>query len=184
MDTPSELRTDRLVLRRWLAADRQPFAALNSDPMVMEHFPAPLTRAESDAFVDRIEDHFALHGWGLWAVQIAAGDTFIGYVGLSPATFAAHFTPAVEVGWRLAHEHWGQGYATEAARAAITDVFARSLADEIVSFTATTNLRSQQVMQKLGMRRDPHDDFEHPRVAVGHPLRPHVLYRLPRAEWT
>ena len=176
--TPSELRTERLVLRRWRAEDREPFAALNADPVVMEHFVAPLTRDQSDDLVDRIEDTFDREGWGLWAVEVADSGTFIGFTGLWPATFEAHFTPAVEVGWRLAQEGWGQGYATEAARASLHDGFERFAFDEIVSMTSVTNTRSQRVMQKLGMNRDPADDFDHPNVPDGHPIQRHVLYRL------
>jgi ribosomal-protein-alanine N-acetyltransferase len=142
----------------------------------MEFYPSTLTIAESDAMVDRIEHRFA-DGFGLWAVEVPGEAPFIGYVGLAPATFEAHFTPAVEVGWRLAHEHWGRGYAPEAARAAVADGFSRLGLEEIVSFTSAVNLRSRRVMEKLGMARDASDDFDHPAVAAGHRLRPHVLYR-------
>src|SRR5688500_10743544 len=125
MEPINELQTDRLVLRRWRDADRPLFAELNAHPVVMEHFPSMLTRAESDAFVDRIEEHFEHHGWGLWAVEVRLDHTFIGYVGLWPASFAAHFTPAVEVGWRLRREHWGRGFAPEAATAVLRDGFDR-----------------------------------------------------------
>lgn len=174
------LRTERLVLRRWRDEDRDPFAALNADPVVMEHYPATLSRAESDAFVDRVEAHLDEAGWGLWAVEVAESGDFAGYVGLWPASFEAHFTPAVEVGWRLARAHWGRGYATEAARAAVADGFARVGLEEIVSFTAVVNERSQAVMRRLGMTRDPGEDFDHPGLPEGHRLRRHVLYRLPR----
>ena len=177
---PSELQTERLVLRRWRAADREPFAALNADPVVMEHFVAPLARAESDDLVDRIEDHFDQEGWGLWAVEVTETSRFIGFTGLWPATFEAPFTPAVEVGWRLAQEGWGRGYATEAARASLRDGFERFAFDEVVSMTSLTNTRSQRVMQKLGMTRDPADDFDHPNVPDGHRIQRHVLYRLTR----
>jgi ribosomal-protein-alanine N-acetyltransferase len=175
-----ELRTERLLLRAWREADREPFAALNADPVVMEHFPAPLSRAESDRMVDRIEAAFAERGLRLWAVEVADGEPFIGFVGLSAPGFEAAFTPCVEVGWRLSQPAWGHGYATEAARAAIADGFARLDLDEIVSFTSSTNVRSRAVMRRLGMSHDPADDFDHPRVAVGSPLRAHVLYRLRR----
>jgi RimJ/RimL family protein N-acetyltransferase len=172
------LQTDRLVLRGWRATDRIPLAAMNADPVVMEHYVAPLTEAESSEFVDRVERHYDVHGWGLWAVELAATGSFIGHVGLTLATFDAPFTPAVEVGWRLDREHWGHGYATEAARASLDHGFTVLGLDEIVSFTTPRNIRSQRVMEKLGMTRDRADDFEHPNVPVGHPLRPHVLYRL------
>jgi len=184
MSPPSELQTERLLLRRWCEADRAPFAAMNSNPIVMEHFPAMLTTAQSNEFVDRIEDHFDQNGWGLWAAQVMDGAPFIGYVGLWPVSFDAHFTPAVEIGWRLDRPYWGHGYATEAARMVMTDGFARIDLCEIVSMTTTTNLRSQRVMRRLGMHRDPVDDFEHPSIPVGHHLRVHVLYRQPRDTWS
>jgi RimJ/RimL family protein N-acetyltransferase len=172
------LRTERLILRRWSDTDRQPFAALNADPVVMEHFPAVLTGAESDSFIDRIEENFQERGWGLWAVQPLDTPGCIGYVGLWPAVFEAHFTPAVEVGWRLAAAYWNHGYATEGAQAVTAFGFDVLSLDEIVSFTSVLNVRSTRVMQKLGMTHDPGDDFDHPFVAEGHRLRRHVLYRL------
>jgi RimJ/RimL family protein N-acetyltransferase len=173
-----ELRTDRLLMRPWRESDREPFAALNRDPLVMEHFPSTLSRTESDRMVDRIEATFAGSGPRLWAVEVLGGPSFIGFVGLSAPGFAAPFTPCVEVGWRLACAAWGHGYATEAGRAALADGCGRLGLSEIVSFTTATNLRSQRVMQRLGMTRDPADDFDHPRIAVDHPLRRHVLYRV------
>lgn len=179
---PAQLTTKRLVLRRWQSHDLTPFAALNADPVVMEHFPAPLTRAESDLLVKRIEAAFDVEGTGLWAVEVADTGAFAGFVGLCRVSFPAPFGPAVEVGWRLARETWGHGYATEAARAAIADGFERLGLPEIVSFTATVNLRSQAVMERLGMRRDPAEDFDHPNIEPGHRLRRHVLYRLRRPD--
>ena len=178
--TAVELSTDRLLLRGWRDDDRAPFAALNADPEVMEHFPAPLTPAESDALVERITAGFDAHGYGLWAVEVRATGELIGFTGLALQTFPASFTPAVEVGWRLARQAWGRGYATEAATAALAYGFDIAGLDEIVSFTAVTNVPSQRVMQRLGMTRNPADDFEHPNIAPGSPLRPHVLYRLRR----
>lgn len=172
--------TDRLLLRRWEDQDREPFAALNADPIVMEFFTATLSRTESDAFVDRIEAHFDRHGFGLWAAELRETGEFIGYVGLWSATFDAPFTPAIEVGWRLARKFWGSGFAPEAARAAIADGFDRLEITEIVSFTATINAKSRRVMEKIGMTCDVGDDFEHPAVPPGNPLLPHVLYRLQR----
>jgi len=174
-----ELRTERLKLRRWQERDRAPFAALNADPVVMEFFPTLLTRAESDAFVDRIEAAFEERGWGLWAVETPDG-TFAGYVGLWPAVFEADFTPAVEIGWRLAASCWGNGYAPEAACAALTFGFDELGLDEILSFTSVLNLKSQRVMQKIGMTTDPAEDFDHPNLLEGDRLRRHVLYRIAR----
>jgi len=145
----------------------------------MEHFPAPLTRAESDAFAALIRVRFAAERFGLWAVEIAGAAPFIGFVGLAVPSFEATFTPCVEVGWRLAFDAWGHGYATEAAHAVLHDGFTRVGLDEIVSFTARVNVRSQRVMERLGMRFA--QTFDHPRLPEGHPLRPHVLYRLSRA---
>src|SRR5690606_4543985 len=163
--------------------DRVPFAVMNRDPAVMEYFPAPLSRAESDAFVDRIEAAFDHDGFGLWAVEVAETGELIGFTGLSRAEFPAHFTPAVEIGWRLARPAWGHGYATEAARAVLAYAFDKLGLDDVVSFTAVPNLRSQAVMRRLGMCHDRADDFDHPRIADGHPLRRHVLYRLSAHRW-
>jgi RimJ/RimL family protein N-acetyltransferase len=176
-----ELRTERLLLRGWREADLDPFAALNADPRVMAYFPTTLSRTESDAAAARILAHFAEHGFGLWALEVPGADRFGGVVGLSVAAFPAAFTPCVEVGWRLAHRLWGRGYATEAARAALAFGFLRAGLGEIVSFTAESHAASRRVMERLGMRRDPADDFEHPKVPEGHPLRRHVLYRLARS---
>ena len=181
-DVP-EVRTERLLLRGWRAADRTDFAAMNVDPLVVQQLLGPLSRDESDAFVDRIAACWRERGYGLWAVERCDVGRFVGYVGLWPAVFEAPFTPAVEVGWRLAAPEWGNGFATEAGRAALTFGFEVVGLDEIVSFTAVTNVRSWRVMQRLGMQREPAGDFEHPRVPVGHPLRPHVLYRLSRERY-
>jgi RimJ/RimL family protein N-acetyltransferase len=172
------METERLIMRRWRHEDREPFAALNADPQVMEFFPAPLTRAESDALVDRIEQRFDELGYGLWALEVRETGAFIGFTGLVLQTFPAPFTPAVEVGWRLARSAWGHGYATEAARRALRYGFTETGLTEIVSMTAVLNVRSQAVMKRIGMTRDPADDFDHPQLPEGHPLRPHVLYRI------
>ncbi len=177
----AELRTERLLLRRWRPEDRAPFAEMNADPRVTEHFPSPLTPAASDAMIARIEAHFEQHGFGLWAVEVPEVTSFAGFAGLFTPGFEASFTPTVEIGWRLAAAHWGRGYATEAARAALAFGFDVVRLPEIVSFTVPGNLRSRRVMEKLGMTRDPADDFDHPRVPDGSPLRRHVLYRLRRA---
>jgi RimJ/RimL family protein N-acetyltransferase len=154
-----------------------------ADPRVMEHMPSLLTREESDATVARIARSFSDHGLGLWALEVPGVAPFIGFAGLSVPAFDAPFMPSVEVGWRLARAHWGVGYASEAARAAIADGFERLKLDEIVSFTVLANRRSWMVMERIGMRRSPEDDFDHPRLPAGHPLARHVLYRLTREEW-
>lgn len=178
-----ELETQRLRLRAWRREDRAPFAALNGDAEVMAFMPKALTRPESDALVDRIEAHFTEHGFGLWAVETRAEAAFVGFVGLSVPRFAAPFSPAVEVGWRLARAQWGNGYATEAAAAALDFAFERVGLDEVVSFTVPANARSRRVMERLGMVQDRQGDFDHPRLPEGHPLRRHVLYRLSRPRW-
>jgi RimJ/RimL family protein N-acetyltransferase len=173
-----ERQTERLRLRGWQEADLAPFAALNADPEVMEFMAGSLDREASDALVARIETGWAENEFGLWAVERRSDGRFIGFVGLSRPSFEAHFTPAVEVGWRLARDAWGHGYATEAARVALDFGFERVGLEEIVSFTVPANTRSRRVMERLGMVRDPADDFDHPRLPDGHPLRRHVLYRL------
>jgi RimJ/RimL family protein N-acetyltransferase len=179
-ELPDEVRTERLLLRRWRAADRAPFAALNADPRVMEFFPGLLSRADSDALVVHVETHFAAHGFGPWAVEVPGELPFAGFVGLSVPAFAAAFAPCVEIGWRLDAELWGRGYATEAARAALAFGFAQLGLAEVVAFTVPANVRSRRVMEKVGMTHDPADDFDHPELPVRHPLRHHVLYRARR----
>ena len=177
-----ELRTDRLVLRAWDDGDLAPFAAMNADPEVMHHFPAPLTREQSDEMVGRLWARAAQGRPSLWAVEVPGVARFIGFVGLLEPSFEASFTPCVEVGWRLARQHWGKGYAPEGARAALAWGFGEVGLEEVVSFTVPANTASRRVMQKLGMHRDPDEDFDHPNLPVGHPLRRHVLYRLSRDE--
>lgn len=179
---PEHIDTERLRLRRWTDADRPPFAALNADPVVMEFFPDVHDEAKSNDLVERTESCFAERDYGLWAVEIRSTETFAGFTGLAPAEFDAHFTPAVEVGWRLARAHWGHGYASEAALAALRDGFERLGLEEIVSFTAVGNTRSRRVMEKLGMHHDPAEDFDHPALPTGHPLERHVLYRITPAD--
>ncbi len=172
--------TERLVMREWRDEDLQPFAELNADPVVMEHFPSTLTRQESDALVARITAQLDDLGFGLWALEVADTGEFIGFTGLALQTFPAHFTPAVEIGWRLKRSAWGHGYASEAAFAALDYGFGPADLDEIVSMTAKTNIRSQRVMKRIGMTHDPADDFDHPNVPDGHRVKPHVLYRIAR----
>jgi RimJ/RimL family protein N-acetyltransferase len=185
-----EIETERLHLRQWIESDREPFARLNADPRVMEFLPSILDRAASDAMIvgvaspteNRIQTLIAERGWGLWAVELKQDKQFIGYVGLHIPTADLPFSPCVEVGWRLAFEYWGKGYATEAAQAALKVGFDRLNLPEIVSFTAINNHRSSAVMERLGMNRQA-ETFEHPSLTVGHPLREHCLYRLSREKW-
>ncbi len=178
MTEPMEFETQRILLRQWKPTDRAPFAALNSDPRVMEFFPAPLSRAESDMTADRCESLIHERGWGFWAAELKESGAFIGFVGLHIPSAQLPFFPCVEVGWRLAFQHWGKGFATEAARGALQIGFATLGFQEIVSFTAVGNRRSRAVMERLNMRES--GTFEHPLVPDGSSLRLHCLYRLPR----
>lgn len=177
------VHTKRLILRPWRPSDLEPFAAMNADSRVMEFFPSILTREQSDSLVERIVEGFDRHGFGLWAVEAKGVAPFIGFVGLSVPSFQSHFTPCVEVGWRIAFDNWGRGYATEGAEGAITFGFEDRRVQEIVSFTATINQRSRRVMEKLGMVSFKEDVFDHPNVAVGDRLCQHVLYRLTKDQW-
>lgn len=182
MPTPTELLTPRLRLRPWQATDHEPFAQLNADPEVMRYFPGTQSREQSGHSIALWSAELATRGWSNWAVERRADGAFLGFTGLSVPRRALPFMPCVELGYRLARAHWGQGYATEAGRAALAFGFEQLGLDEVVSFTARLNLPSQAVMRRLGLV-DAHEDFEHPALPEGHPLRPHVLYRLPRARW-
>jgi len=171
------IETERLILRRWRNEDREPFARINADPQVVEHLPAPLGREESDALIDRIEAFFEEHGFGRFAVEEKATGELAGMVGLNIPAYALPFSPCVEIGWRLAPPFWGRGYASEAARSALQFGFKTAGLPEIVAFTVPANVRSQRVMQRIGMTRDQACDFDHPSLPEGHPLRRHVLYR-------
>jgi RimJ/RimL family protein N-acetyltransferase len=177
------IETERLLLRQWQDSDREPFSQMNADPRVMEFFPNTLTRAQSDALVDQIHAHVGRFGFGQCAVELRRDHSFIGFVGLAVPEFSAHFTPCVEIGWRLSADHWGRGLATEGARAILGYGFEVLQLKEIVSFTVPANVRSRLVMEKLGMTRTPADDFDHPKLPEQHPLRRHVLYRLRRSAW-
>lgn len=178
----TSLATPRLLLRPWRETDLEPFAALNSDPRVARYLGQPLSAAQSDALAERLRSDLAFRGFGLWAVELPGKVGFIGFIGLSVPRFEAHFTPCVELGWRLAADFHGRGYATEGAGAAVRHAFDVLGLTELVSFTVPKNVASRRVMEKLGMRRDPTDDFDHPLLPAGHPLRRHVLYRL-RPAW-
>lgn len=177
------LRTERLVLRDWRDEDIPAFAALNADPEVGEFILGPLDQAKSDALAARIRAGIAERGWGLWAVEIVGGDPFIGFTGITPINFEATFAPATEIGWRLARSAWGHGYATEAASAVLAHAFNELGFQSLVAITGTINRRSRRVMERIGMRYDPADDFDHPLVPPDHPIFPHVLYRIGSSDW-
>lgn len=176
----SALTTERLLLRQWEDDDLLPFVALNADPAVMEHFPAPLTPEQSADLIGRHRALLDAGRPGLFAVEVEETGDFIGFVGLAVPSFTAPFTPCVEIGWRLARTAWGHGYATEAGRAVLEHGFTTLGLSEIVSFTTRANRRSRAVMERLGMTRDPAEDFAHPALAPGDPLGAHVLYRRQR----
>ncbi|HXV22947.1 MAG TPA: GNAT family N-acetyltransferase [Alphaproteobacteria bacterium] len=177
------LETRRLILRHWREEDRAPFAALNADPRVMAHFPKVLDRSESDEIFTRVLNGFQRHGYGPWALEVRGGEPFIGFCGIWSPRFTAHFTPCIEIGWRLAFDAWGRGYATEAAQAALAYGFDSMRLEEIVAYAVPENVRSRQVMERLGMVHDPADDFDHPLEPEAAPIRRHVLYRLGRDAW-
>lgn len=170
--------TERLILRHWRHSDWEPFARINADRRVMEFLPRILTRGQSDAVADRIQAHFRQHGFGLCAVELRNDYAFVGFIGLAVPSFQAHFTPCVEIGWRLSADYWGQGLATEGTRRMVEYASEQLGLGALVSFTVPANVRSRRVMEKLGMSRNPDDDFDHPGLPEGHPLRKHMLYRL------
>jgi RimJ/RimL family protein N-acetyltransferase len=172
-----EIHTERLVLRRWRDQDRAAFAALNADPAVMEHFASVLSREASDQLIDHFEAAFRRDGFGFWAVTADDSGRLLGMTGLGRVDWLPQCPAAVEIGWRFARSAWGYGYATEAAKAALRFGHRDVSLPEIVSFTATTNIRSQRVMQRIGMVRDQAGDFDRPGLPVGHRLRRHVMYR-------
>lgn len=177
------LTTERLILRPWRPEDLESFAKLNADPRVMEYFPSVKSYEETREEYQRIQDHFAKRGWGLWAVSLKNSQDFIGFIGLRFDDFPAPFTPAVEVGWRLVFDCWGKGYATEGAKKCLQCAFETLHVPEVVSFTPVQNARSRAVMKKIGMHRNPEDDFDNPKLPEGHRLRRHVLYRIRQQEW-
>jgi RimJ/RimL family protein N-acetyltransferase len=177
------LRAPRLLLRAWRDSDLAACAAMNADSEVMQHFPATLSPHANAQLVERNQEHIRQHGFGLWALEIPGELAFAGFVGLLRVGFTAHFTPAVEIGWRLVRPAWGHGFATEAAQSVLRHAFAGLQLKQVVSFTAPGNHRSQAVMRRLGMHTQARDNFEHPRLPVGHPLSVHVLYQLHRNEW-
>lgn len=182
--TPTvHLETERLLLREWADSDADAFATINADPAVMEFFPAALDRAQSDAFLARIRGDMARDGYGLYALETKSGGELIGFTGLARPSFDAPFMPATEIGWRLARRAWGEGYASEAAKAVVDRAFGSLGFEDLVSFTAEWNLPSRRVMERIGMTRDANGDFFHPGVPTGHKLARHVLYRIARSDW-
>ncbi len=177
------LESERLLLRQWRDSDKESFAAINSDAEVMEFFPATLSRSESDDLLYRFRSQIDQDGFGIWALERSIDETLIGFLGLHKTLFEAHFTPCVEIGWRLARDAWGFGYATEAAREVLSFGFNTLDLSEIVSMTTPANQRSRAVMQRLGMNHDPADDFDHPKIDEDSKLRQHVLYRLTRDQF-
>lgn len=177
------IKTDRLILRQWQQEDFEPFAHINADIHVMRFFPSSLNRKQSDELAKKLQALIEEKGWGFWAVSLIQTNEFIGFIGLNEVSFKAHFTPAVEIGWRLSFEHWGKGYASEGARASLKYGFETLKLDEIVSFTAVQNMRSRHVMERLHMHHDVKEDFDHPNLPEGHDLKRHVLYRLKKTEW-
>lgn len=171
------MSTERLLLRHWQASDRDAFARLNADLRVMEFLPKTLSPEESDRLIERIEARFQEQGFGVYAAELRADGSFIGFIGLNVPAFDAPFMPCVEIAWRLAFHTWGKGLATEGAREAVKYAFGTLGLNTLVSFTVPQNVRSRRVMEKLGMTRDPGEDFDHPELPPGHPLRRHVLYR-------
>lgn len=177
------IATPRLRLRLWHENDADAFAAMNADPRVREHFVGVLTREESDASVERMRAHFAKHGFGTWAVELRDRPGLIGFAGLTHPMFAAPCGPCIEIGWRFAFDHWGRGYATEAAKEALRAAFEIVGLDEVVAFTTVGNARSRRVMEKIGLSHDEADDFDHPLLPPEHRTSRHVLYRVRKEDW-
>lgn len=182
-ETKNIIQTKRLILRSWKKKDLESFVELNRDPRVMEYYPSIKSYQESLEEYNRIREEFKKEGFGFWVVSIIGGSDFIGFIGLNRVKFTAHFTPAVEIGWRLAFNHWKKGYATEGAMACLKYGFETLHLNEIVSFAAVKNTRSIAVMKRIGMHHDSRDDFDHPKLAEDHRLKRHALYRLKKQEW-
>ena len=177
------MRTKRLLLRRWTDGDREDFARISNDPEVMRYRFAPLSHQESDALIDQIEASFDENGFGLWAVERLEDGRLLGFTGLGTSDFGARFCPAIDIGWTLARDVWGHGYATEGAVAAMNFAFNELQLDQVVAHTTQLNERSQAVMRRLGMTHDPGDDFDAPWYEMGHPRRRFVLYRMEASDW-
>ncbi|PIS03195.1 MAG: GNAT family N-acetyltransferase [Chlamydiae bacterium CG10_big_fil_rev_8_21_14_0_10_42_34] len=179
----AHLQTKRLILRPWKSSDLESFAVMNADPKVMQFYSNPLFREESDALAHRIQNHIAERGYGFWAVELLETQAFIGYIGLNYWSLNASFAPCVDIGWRIASEYWGKGYATEGASEALRYGFEVIQLEEIVSMATLHNLRSRRVMEKLHMTYNPEENFYHPMMPREHPLALRVLYRLTESQW-
>ena len=177
------METERLILRKWCDADLEPYYQINQDPKVIEFLHGPLKREECQNFINETNRRIDKDGYGLWAIELKENQKLLGFVGLNSPDFAAHFTPCVEVGWRLGSQYWGRGYASEAARLALEIGFKKFNLPKIVSFTVPKNLRSLAVMKKIGLVRDLNGDFFHPKLLLDHRLSRHVLYYLDREEF-
>lgn len=177
------IETERLILRTWKSGDLQPMVAINQDPKVMEHFPGLLDLETTKNLIDKVNNHHEQHGYSLYACVKRDSHEFIGFIGLLVVNFKAHFTPATEIAWRLSSKHWGQGFATEGAKAVLDYAFKKLKIPEIVSFTVRDNTKSIRVMQKIGLHHSIDDDFDHPKLDDNSPLKRHVLYRLSKAEY-
>jgi ribosomal-protein-alanine N-acetyltransferase len=181
MITKNTIETERLLLREWENQDLETFANINRDPKVMEFMPGLLTLEETSNWMNKIKQHFVKYRYGYWAVTLKNSDELIGYTGLNVPSYETHFTPCVEISWRIASKHWGKGVATEAARAVLTNGFEKYGLKEIVSLTVPANKRSIRVMEKIGMKRDLSGDFNHPILPKEHPLSKHILYRISKS---
>jgi RimJ/RimL family protein N-acetyltransferase len=181
-DSPIQLQTERLRLRQWRLRDHAVFADMNADPEVMRYFPAALSREKSDAMANQIQSLITAKGWGLWAVERIEDERFVGFVGLHEPTHDFSFSPCVEIGWRLSRDTWGQGIATEAAKAALDFAFQELELDKLMSFTPKNNVRSMAVMERIGMS-DTQQDFDHPALPKGHELERHALYCITNEQW-
>ena len=177
------ISTERLILRTWQIEDEEAYFKINQDPKVIEFLSGPLTRKQVQDFIQYVRRHDEQHGYTTWAVELKETGALMGFIGLNTVAWQAHFTPAVEIGWRLGAEYWGKGYATEGAKAALDYGFKHCNLPEIVAFTVPANIRSIRVMEKIGLHRDIHGDFAHPKLPKDHPLSKHVLYRLSRSSW-
>jgi RimJ/RimL family protein N-acetyltransferase len=178
MNSVKIIETARLILRPWIGADAEVLAKINQDKKVIEFLPGAMSLEEAKNFIDKINNHITKHGFGLWAAELKDGGELIGFIGLNIPDFQSHFTPCVEIGWRLSSKYWGKGYATEGAKAALKFGFEKLKLKEIVAFTVPKNLRSIAVMERLGMKRDLSGDFNHPKLSFDHDLSRHILYRL------